>query len=103
VRGALQLCFHGCDARAAREERAECLVTALRFLGEVADAGGRRRAGDASAVGRVHPGEQLQQRRLAHAVRPDHAEACTRPHGEVDPVEDGEAAPRAGEVTGDEG
>ncbi len=96
--------LRGGDAGAAREVRPHRLArAAFRFLREVPDGRGRRRERDRARVGRVEAGEDLEQRRLAGAVRRDDADAVQRPDRARHPVEDDARAERLREVTGDEG
>ena len=92
-------------AGAPREVRAHRLAgAALRFLGEVAR---RSRVGGLRVTvpesGRVEAGEDLEQRRLAGAVRRDDADAVLRADRARHAVEHDARTERLGEVTGDEG
>ena len=75
---------HGLERRA---------VVAGRVLVEIGDAGAAA-AGDLAAVGSLEAGEDLQQRRLAAAVRPDDADPGLRLDRQVGAVEDEARAER---------
>ena len=53
---------------------------------------------DLAAVRRVDAGDQVEERRLAGAVRPDDADDLTFVHDEVEAVDAGQAAERLGQA-----
>ena len=74
------------DAGTPREIRAQCLARErIALLRQVAHRTGRP---NRAAIGRVEPGEQPQERRLAGAVRPHEPDPRLRRHDEIDAVED---------------
>ena len=79
----------GSDARAAREVGEQRLARArVALLRQVPDGQGGRAAPDRAAVRNVEAGEELEQRRLAGAVRPDEPDPCLGRHDEIDVRED---------------
>ena len=88
---------------AAREVRAQGLAgPRVGLLREVADGQRRRRPLDSAGVWRLLPREDAQERRLADAVRPDHAEPVTGRNRERHVVEDGAPTERLRDVAGGE-
>ena len=70
----------------------------LVLLGQVAHRGRRRVPDDGPGVGLDRAGQELEQRGLADAVGPDHADAAVRADGDRDSVDDRAAAPVEGDV-----
>ena len=67
-------------------------------VGRGAPVTSRSRNSDAAAVGRQEPGDAIEQRRLARAVRTDQAHQLARLHGEVDGVDGRHAEESLGEA-----
>ena len=64
------------------------VATLRRISGDVSDIG-RAEHLDGAVVGTVGPDQAAQQGGLARAVAPGQGDGLTRPHLEVEPVEDG--------------
>ena len=87
------------DPGAARKVAAHRLVRpCVRLLRQVPDGQRRRRARDRPRVGRLEPRCEPEQRRLAHAVRADEAEALLGADRQRDVGEDGAGAVVSGDA-----
>ncbi len=92
------------DAGATPQEAAHRFAgPPLGLLREVADVGVGRRRGHPAPLGVLHPGEDAEERRLAHAVRADHSDAVAGRDREIDVGEDRTAAVRDGDAARHEG
>jgi hypothetical protein len=97
----LELILGGGDARPPSEITPQGLaLDGIDLLRQPPDLERPRGALDRAAVGKLEPGEDAQQRRLADAVGADESDAASGPHGEVDFVEDDRRAVRLRDAPG---
>ncbi len=98
-----QFCFGGGDPCPS----IHCLAHGLArqrglLLGQVAEGGCGRVDAHGPRERSEEAAQNLQQRRFAHTVGTDHAEAGLGAEGDRDPIKDGPAASLEGDVAGDE-